>query len=202
MAGLIPIKRGSNTPYTAGVNRYFIPASDATAVFVGDPVSLAGSADTLGKYPTVLKGTLAANNQWCGVVVAVLPITAESVNTVPSIVTFRAASTAAYVLVADDPDQEFMCDEDGLGASLAAADVGNLGILIQTAAGSTVYGRSGMQLDSSTFVAGTATGQLKLLGLIDRPDQVLGTGTQAGAFFRVKINEAMHELATPATTEP
>lgn len=202
MTGFIPIKRGSNTPYTASVNRYYVPSTDATALFIGDPVSLAGSADPLGNYPTVVKSTLAANNQWCGIVVGVLPITSELVSSPALLVPYRVASTNAYVLVADDPDQMFMIGEDALGAALAAVDVGNLGISIQTAAGSTVYGRSGIQLDSSTFPAGTATGQIKLLGKVDRPDLSLGTGTTSTAFWRVKINEAMHELATPATTEP
>jgi hypothetical protein len=202
MTGFIPVKRNSNTVYTAGVSRYFVPASDGTALYIGDPVSLAGSADTLGKYPTVTAATLAANNQWCGVVVAVLPVSDELKTTSPSLDrVYRPASTAAYVLVADDPDQEFMIGEDAVGAALAAADIGNLGIAI-TATANTTYGRSQIVLDSSTFVSGTATGQLKLLGMVDRPDLSLGSGTTSSALWRVKINEAMHELATPATTEP
>lgn len=202
MTGFIPVKRNSNTVYTAGVSRYYVPSTDATALYLGDPVALAGSADALGKYPTVTLATLTANSQWLGVVVAVLPVSDELKTTTPNLDRiYRPASTAAYILVADDPDQEFIIGEDAAGAAIAAADVGNLGIAV-TASANTSYGRSGIVLDSSSFVSGTATGQLKLLGLVDRADLILGTGTTAGALFRVKINEAMHELATPATTEP
>lgn len=200
MSGLIPVRRGSNTPYVASVNRYFVPATDGTALYIGDPVALAGSADTAGKYPTVTKGTLTANNAWCGVVVGVLPVSPELQTSAPLTVPYRAASTAAYILVADDPDQEFIIGEDAVGAAIEANDLGNLGILVAGGGGSTVYGRSSAVLDSSSFDSGTATGQVILLGLVDRPDLVLGTGTTTGAYFRVKINEAMHELATPSTS--
>jgi hypothetical protein len=201
MTGFIPVKRGSNTPYTAGVNRYFIPASDGTAVYIGDPVAFAGSADTQGNYPSVTKATYTANNQWLGVVVGVLAVTDETKTSTPLTVPYRAASTAAYVLVADDPDQEFIIGEDGAGAVLVVGDVGNLGIAVAGTA-NTTYGRSGALLDSSSFPSGTATGQLKLLGKVNRPDSELGSGTTSTAMWRVKINGAMHELVTPGTTEP
>lgn len=202
MSGLIPVKRGSNTPYVGSVSVYYVPSSDGTAIYPGDPVSLAGSADALGNYASVTAGTLAANNQWVGVMVGVLPTKEEIKTTAPlTNVVYRAASTAAYILVADDPDQEFIAAEDAAGAALAVADVGNLGILVAGTADST-YGRSGKKLDSSSFPAGTATGQLKLLGKVNRPGMELGSGTTSTAYWRVKINEAMHELATPGTTEP
>src|SRR5688572_21021910 len=130
MTGLIPVKRGSNTPYVGSMSVYFVPSTDGTAIYPGDPVARAGSADTLGNYATVTAGTLAANNQWVGVMVGVLPTKEELKTSAPLTVAYRAASTAAYILVADDPDQEFIAAEDALGAALAAADVGNLGILI------------------------------------------------------------------------
>jgi hypothetical protein len=200
MTGFIPVKRGSNTPYSAGTNRYYVPSSDSTALYPGDPVSLAGSADALGNYPSVTKATYAAGNQWLGIVVAVLPVTDETKTTTPLTVPYRAASTAAYVLVCDDPDQEYMIGEDGAGAVLVVGDVGNLGIAVAGTA-NTTYGRSGALLDSSSFPSGTATGQIKLLGKVNRPDLELGTGTTSTALWRVKINEAMSELATPGTTE-
>jgi len=57
-------------------------------------------------------------------------------------------------------------------------------------------------LDSSSCPSGTATGQLKLMGKVNRPDLELATGTTSTALWRVKINGAMHELVAPATTEP
>jgi len=201
MTGLIPVRKGSGTPYSASVHKYYVPSSDGTALYIGDPVALAGSADAVGNFASVTRGTLSAGSQWLGVVVAVLPVSEELKTATPLTVTYRAASTAAYVLVADDPDQEFICAEDGAGAVLVVGDIGNLGILV-TGSGSNTYGRSGLKLDSSSFPSGTATGQLKLMGKVNRPDLELGTGTTSTALWRVKINGAMHELVAPATTEP
>jgi len=200
MTGLIPVAKNSNSYYTAGVRRYFVPAADATALFIGDPVTLAGSADTSGKYQTVTRATLAAGNQLVGAVVAVQVVSDELKTTIANLDrTYRPASTAAYVWVADDPDQEFIIGEDEVGAALVAVDMGNLGILVAGGGGSTVYGRSSHVLDSSSFPAGTATGQFLLLGLVDRADFALGGD---GQLFRVKINGAMHELVTPPTAQP
>lgn len=200
MSGLIPVRRGSNTPYSGGVSRYYVSASDSTAIFIGDPVVMDNTnAETPGKYPTVKRATLAANNQTIGPMIAVQPVTDETKNTAPTFLTYRPASVAAYVLVADDPDQEFIVAEDADTTPIAATALGNLGILI-TGTGSTIYGTSGLTLDSSGFAAGVATGQYLLLGLVDRADLTLVTTSGAtGNYFRVKINEAMHGLATPPT---
>ena len=198
MTGLIPVRRGSNTPYSGGVSRYFVSASDSTALFIGDPVAIEGTnTETQGHYPTVTKATLTANNQWVGSVVAVLPVTDENKTSEPLRVAYRAASTAAYVLVADDPDQEFIIGEDEGGAAIVTGDLGNLGLVVAGSGGSTIYGTSSAVLDSSSFDSGTATGQVILLGMVDRADFSLGGD---GQLFRVKINEAMHQLATPATS--
>jgi len=198
MTGLIPVKRGGNSPYSGGVSKYFVSASDSTALYIGDPVAIEGTnTETNGHYPSVVKGTLTANNQWVGSVVAVLPITDENKTSEPLRVAYRAASTAAYVLVADDPDQEFIVGEDEGAAAIVTGDLGNLGLLVAGSGGSTIYGTSSAVLDSSSFDSGTATGQLILLGMQDRTDFALNGD---GQMFRVRINEAMHQLATPGTS--
>lgn len=198
MTGLIPVKRGSNTPYSAGVNRYFVSSSDSTALYVGDPVAIAGTnTETEGHYPTVTKATLTADNAWVGVVVAVLPVTDELKTSEPLKVPYRAASTDAYVLVADDPDQEYVIGEDTTGAAIVTGDIGNLGLVVAGSGGSTVYGTSSAVLDSSSFDSGTANGQVQLLGLVHRADFALG---DAGALFRVRINPAQHQYATADTS--
>jgi hypothetical protein len=198
--GFIPVKRGSNTPYNAAVNMYFVPSSDGTALYVGDPVALTTTADTLGQYLTVTRATVATNNKLVGVVTAVLPVTTQFKTATPLQVPYRAASTNAYVLVSDDPDQEYIAYEDAAGAVLVATDFGNLGLAI-AGSGSNTYGRSGFMVDSSTFASGSATtDQWRLLGLVNRPDIALGAGTTQGAIVRVKINPLMHQNETPSAT--
>jgi len=177
VAGLRPVKHISGSPYNGQCNKYYIPSSDGTAVFIGDAVKSGGSADTDG-VPTVIQA--AAGDTIRGVVVGVIPETADSL-------IYRAASTARYVLVADDPDLLFEVQEDSVGGATALVDVGeNADIIV--AAGSTTTGTSGMQLDSSTH--GTGSAQLRIMGFIQRPDNAQGTNAK----LLVKINE--HELAS------
>ena len=43
--GLRPVRYASGAPYNGSASTYFAPASDGTALFIGDPVIIAGSAD-------------------------------------------------------------------------------------------------------------------------------------------------------------
>lgn len=197
MTGFIPVKRGTATPYTGGVNRYFVSGSESNAMFVGDPVELdATNTETAGKYPSVTIATAAADNPVVGVIVAFEPVSEELKTSNPLETVHRPASTAAYVLVADDPYQEFIVGEDEGGAAIVTGDIGNLGIAVTGSGGSTVYGNSSWVLDSSSFNSGTANGQYLLLGMVDRADFELGGD---GQMFRVRINPAQHQLATHAT---
>lgn len=168
-AGLIPVRYASGAPYTGACNRYFVPASDATALFVGDPVIIAGGADADG-VPTVTRATAAGAGRITGVVVGVInssTITGRS----------RPASTAGYVLVADDPNLLFEIQEDSVGGALAAADIG-LNADLVAGTGSTVTGLSGFMLDTSTKNT-TATLQLRIEGLVQRADNEVGANAKA-----------------------
>lgn len=199
MTGFTPVKRGSATPYTGSANRYYVSASESNNLFVGDPVALdASNTETAGKYPSVTIATAAADNAIVGVVVAVEPVSSETSPSVDPIETvYRPASTEAYVLVADDPYQEFIVGEDEGGAAIVTGDIGNLGIAVTGSGGDTTYGISSWVLDSSSFDSGTANGQYLLLGLVDRPDYELGGDGQK---FRVRVNPAQHQLATHDTS--
>lgn len=175
--GLKPIRNLNSAPYSSGVNLYFVPATDNVAIFPGDAVKSAGSADPLTGCPTVAQ--VAVGDTIRGVVVGVIPDTAQST-------TYRVASTARYLLVCDDPYAEFEIQEDAVGGALALADVGLNADLI-VGAGNTFTGNSGMQLDTSTKIAGTA--QLRILGFVNRVDNEFAS---ANSKVRVMINE--HEL--------
>lgn len=200
MTGFIPYRDAAGKPYNGAATRYYVSASDATALYIGDPVAISGTnTETAGKYRTVTKATLTTNNKWVGVLVGVEPVSPETASTAPTLTNkHRPASTAMYVWVADDPGLEFLIGEDEGGAALATGDVGNAGLAAAGGGGSTAYGTSSVVLDSSTFAAGSATtDQVILIGLQDRPDYALSGD---GQLFRVKINPLMHQLATPSAT--
>ncbi len=52
-AGLKPLKHVSGAPYNGQTNMYLIPSTNGTATFIGDLVSLGGSAGAAG---TVVNG--------------------------------------------------------------------------------------------------------------------------------------------------
>lgn len=167
-AGLVPVRYASGAPYNGACNRYFVPASDGTDLFVGDPVIIAGGADADG-VPTVTRATAGSAGRITGVVVGI-------VNDANNEVRYRAASTACYVLVADDPNLLFEIQDDSVGGNLAAADIG-LNADLVSGTGSTVTGLSGFELDTSTK-ATTATLQLRIEGLVQRPDVEVGANTK------------------------
>lgn len=171
--GFKPVKMQGDSPITGGLETFFVPATDGTALFVGDPVIKAGSADAAG-LATVTRATAGA--AITGIVLGFLP---DSTGVIPR---SRAASTACYVLVCTDPAMEYEVQEDAVGGALAAVDVGlNADFIV--AAGNAYTGLSGVMLDTSTK-ATTSTLPLKILGFSQRPDNVIG----ALAKVRVKIN--------------
>jgi hypothetical protein len=167
-------------PFNGGVRRYKHDSGDATAIFRGDFVKLAGSADTEG-LPTVVQA--AATDTLLGVVVG---FEADLSNLS---LLHCTASTNRVLLVADDPNTIFSIQEDSVGGALTAAEVGeNADITVGT--GSTVTGLSGMELDSSDHK--TATAQLRILRLDPTPGNEVGTNAK----YLVVINEHVLKSTT------
>lgn len=181
--GARPVRYLNGAPWNGKVNRYYIPSTDGTATFVGDFVKSAGSADADG-VPTIAQA--AATDALLGVIVGFEP------NPDNLSLMYRVASTARYALVCDDPDVIFEIQEDSVGNTLAATEVGNNGD-ITVASGNTSTGASGMELDSSNVVAtGTGSAQLRVLRLVNRADNEIG----ANAKWEVLINEHEHKSTT------
>lgn len=175
--GLKPVRYASGAPYNGATNVYFVPASDSTALFIGDPVIIAGSADPATGAATITRATAGSAGRITGVVQGFVPT--------PSIVAngYRLASTACYVLVADDPNLLFEIQEDAAGGALALNAVG-LNADLASGTGSTVTKRSGFQLDTST-AADTATLQLRIERFVNRVDNEPAV---ANAKVLVRIN--------------
>lgn len=186
--GFKPVKYLNGAPYNGQCTMYSVAATDGTALFVGDLVKLDGTADVNG-----IRGVVqaAASDACIGVVVGVVP-SMTALDT-PQ---YRAASTARYVLVADDPNIIFEAQEDGDTDPLEMVDAG-LNVNFVVGAGSTTTGASGMQIDSNTEDT-TATLPLKLIEPVQRPDNELVATGQANTRWLVKINN--HQLGSHTGT--
>ena len=178
-SGFKPIKHLNGNPWNGKVNVYYIPATDGTATFLGDAVKSAGSATSDGLYPTVAQA--AAGDAIRGIVVGFSDQPYISVNTDNLNEKYRAASVARYAFVVDDPDVIFEVQEDSAGGSIAAASVG-LSCDFVVGSGSTVTGKSGMEIDSSDVA--TAAGQFKLLRVSNKVGNELGNYCKWEVLFR------------------
>lgn len=166
--GLIPVRHKNGAPYNGAATMYSVPASDGTALYIGDPVIIAGSANADG-VATIQRA--AAGARITGVVVGFAPVPGVSTDTGVK-VGYRAASTLDNVLVCDDPSVIFEATEDAVGGALAVTDVG-LNVDLVAGSGSAYTKRSGYMLDSSTK-ATTAAG-VRVEGMSQRVGNAIGS---------------------------
>ncbi len=158
-SGLSPVRHVAGAPWNGQAQRFAVLASDATALFVGDVVKHAGTADVNG-VPAVTRATT-NTDQMIGVVVGFIP-DYSNLN-IPG--QYRAASTARYALVCTDPTVIYEVQAEG---AVVVADTG-LNVGLTFTAGSTATGTSGMEADMATK-ATTVTLPLKIFGWVQRPD--------------------------------
>lgn len=194
--GLKPVRHLDGSAWNGRTTNYLIPAADGSAVYVGDLVIKEGTVgagaagltvngiDCEGMPTVIVAG--ATSTTIVGVVVGFLPLQ-SNLETL-----HRAASTNRVALVVDAPDVIFQIKEDSVGNNVAADQVGNNFDTAYTA-GSSTTGRSAVELDSSD-TTGTATAQLRLLGLSKKPGNALGSD----AVWDVLINEHFFKSTTGA----
>lgn len=184
--GLRPIK---NSPFVEiPKNYYYIPSSYGTALYIGDPVIKTGTSNTVavttagrlfnpGSLPEINKAAAGDASKITGVIIGFLA------NPLNLNAAYNPASTERVAIVADSPLQEFEIQEETAGTPLAATSVGLNANVVFAESGSTITGMSGVELDTST-PATDATYQLKILRLVDAPDNAIGRHAK----WRVKIN--------------
>jgi len=173
-SGLAPVGYLNGAPWTGGGRVYCIPDSDDTNAYaIGDPVMLAGSADSNG-IPTITLATAGTGNQVLGAIVSGAgALNYGSSYGVPQdspIVIPATKSRNYYVLVADDPNTIFELQEDSVGGAIA---VTNISLNHNLVAGTNNGYVSGWMLDSSG-AATTATLQMKIIQLAPRQDNAVG----------------------------
>ena len=179
--GAKPVKHLNGMPWNGKFNIYY--KEDAEDLFIGSIVASGGTADATGKYPTV---KLATTTPPRGIVVGF--------STSPNIVADPAnlarvyspsTETGVYVAVADDPNIIFEMQEDS-STALTITEVG-LNFSPTSESGNTTTGKSTIEIDCSTELT-TSTLSMKLLRVVDRPDNALGTNCKWECMFNA------HEL--------
>lgn len=160
--GFTPVKHRNGSPYNGQFTTYGIPASDVTAIGVGDVVKLLASSVTINgqTYKNVTRA--AAGDAIVGIVIG-FDIVPDALNT-PQ---YRLASTQRVVRVADAEDLILLVQTSN-GTPAAA----NIGLNFNHANGtlSTSTGLSGATLDLNAGVGGAATATFKLMGWDPAPD--------------------------------
>jgi hypothetical protein len=180
--GLRPVSSLDGSPLNGRVSKFYVPATDGTAIFIGDLVKTGGTAGQLNAgdpyYPTA---TVAASGDTVlGVCVGVEPLPGNlSYN-------YRVASVGMYIFVDTDPRSIYSIQTDSVGA--AVADIG-LNATITVGGGSTVTGMSTSVISGATLAAGNTLDTL-VVGFDPAPDNV------AGAYARVLVKLNLHQYGT------
>ena len=182
--GFRPVKHISGAEYNGQTNRYYV-SSPGTVLGIGDPVVLAGSADTNG-IPTVVR---AADD---GLILGVITsIEADREN--HGRVTLGATDTG-YVNVSDSPDiiYEVQVDDNGIVLN----DFGNIADFV-VANANTTTGKSTFELDGSDIGTGD---DLRILRKKQIDDNTITTTASEGAYAIVEVVFTKHILSTRSAT--
>ena len=182
--GFRPTRKPDGT-YPA-LRTYTVPASDATAIYIGDPVKLASGSDT-GTGSQQFCTRAAAGDAICGVMVGLVP-NRTNINIDGQV---RAASTLMDIIVCDDPNAVFEVETSN--GTLATTDIGkNINHAVGTP--NATMARSGATVDVGTKNT-TATLTFKLIGFVARADN---DPTSASARVLVKVNN--HQFGSSTGT--
>lgn len=189
--GLRPVQYLNGSPWNGQARIYSIASDYNTALYIGDPVISSGTSDDNGISGIALAAESGAIR---GVIVGIgryKDLMANPGNLDRTYYPANGDGVAKpwYAMVVDDPNVIFEIQEESNGTAIAAAQIG-LNTVLQLAAGNGYV--SGWTLSSVTTAtpATTATLQVRLLGLVQRPGNAFG----AYAKHLIKIN--VHELGT------
>lgn len=169
--GARAVRHRNGAAYNGSARLYY--STGATALFIGDPVivtSAGGNAaayfgSPVGSLPTVARATAGTGNALTGFVVGFF---VEDRGNAP----YGVNGASRGVFVADDPDLIFEIQDSGVATLGVSAVSASTNLDLSTNAGSTATGRSGATLN--TTLGNVAGDQLKILGLAERPNNVIG----------------------------
>jgi len=191
--GLVPVDHQILKGYCGKSRPYYVPATYAVALYVGDPVLVTGTSNTAnilghkaGALPEINLATAGDGNYIAGVITGFdLPLDGNT----PFSANNKPASKEAVVWVNDDPYTIFEIQADSANA-VAETDISSNANIVYTHSGSGAY--SGCELNTASMTT-TYTYQLRILGLVERADNALGINAK----LLVRINKHFYAPITP-----
>ena len=187
--GLIPYSYTWGGMYNGAANIYYVPSTYATALYIGDPVDIkSGSNDTNG-VPSVILGSV--SSPFLGVMVGIVDAGQPVIGVTRDLNVYHPASTAQYILVADDPNLLHMVQDDASAQATAPNLWAGKNASLVSGTGSTTTGFSGWQMAAST-VATTNTLDVKIVRPLQQADNTIGSAanTNMNAKWLVKFNNS------------
>jgi len=184
--GMRPVADLTGRPWTGAVQAFSTASGDATAIYIGDPVKLSGTSQTINGRVYLDVDQAATGDVIVGVVVGVDPVLGAGAGGRDSTI-YRAASTVRILYVCTDPNAVFEIQEVSGGTALTANDAG-LNANFTVGSGSATTGLSGVELNNATE-ATTNTLDLHIVGLVPRDDNEIGEHAK----WLVRINR--HQYA-------
>ena len=179
---------------------YAVPTSDTTNSYaVGDVVMSASGSDSNGvRYVQKWGGATTTSALPLGIIVGIrvadpgVSLVGNSLSLEKAYLAAGTRTSVRYIYVVDDPFTEFEAQFDATGATQAQLSL-NAAVTI-SAASQTSLGNSAPYSDMVlTGPAVTATLPIRLLGAVQRPENVLN-GSAATPYIRVLCKWNYHEF--------
>ncbi len=181
--GLRPVGTIGQSGYRGRIEAFNVPATDGTAIGIGDPVTLTGAGGlSAGGLPICKRGTVG------GIAAGVMVGVQLNPGDLSMTGGYRKASTAMTILVDTDPNTIYEIQEDSVGGAVALANgTKNASLILGTV--DTVTGNSKTMLDSNTAAADAALDLLML-----RPSLKIDN-TPASAYCKWLVKLNLHQYA-------
>jgi len=198
--GLSPVRHISGSPYNGAMEVFYHSTANASAIYKGSlvygDVGLATpGTDPLGVYQSVI---IAPDDTGHLIGVAwsfgTTPQIAARVNNLNA-VNYCPASTGMYIGVITDPTVVFEIQDNG--TTLTASQIGMYFDTSNNASGSTTTGRCSGVLDQGSLAStiATDTASLRILRLVNRPDNTLASNAK----WEVVINRHINKQTVAGT---
>lgn len=190
--GLKPIGLLGGLPFAGSTREYLIKSGYSTAIFNGDVVGLADTANSTDDG-YIVREAVASEVNPIGVFLGVSytdPSTGQQ-----TFKQYYPGSIAASDIKAVVSVNPFTLYEVQADDAIAQTQLGMTADLVQTAAGNTITGNSGIQLDASTVSVGGEC--WKIVDFVDRVGSSIG---DAKTDVIVMMNQTEHAYLADAIT--
>lgn len=186
--GLRPVAFEDGKPYNGAGNMYYVAAATNQNIFVGDPVVPTGTSDAYG-IPGIQLATAGGGGFILGSFGGIAtggPAGSVPIGVTRDLAVYHPANINQYVMVHDSTSLLFAVQENGnMGINGAFSNVD-----LFAGAGSTITGYSGWTLNSASSAI-TPTLQMRVLRILDEPDNLVGTFAR----WLCRINR--HSISNP-----